>query len=135
MAELVSIEGLADAKAALESLSRDMRLKVVRGALRAAARPIVRQAKANAPVLTGLVRKRIGTFSSKIKRGRDGELGVFIKPRSSAAARKAKNKALDPYYYRFQEAGFHAVGTRRVNGGRTNRPANLKASGSRLTPG
>lgn len=135
MAEIVSVEGLADAKAALEALTRDLRRKVVRGALRDAARPIVQAAKSNAPVFSGLVKRRIGVFASRLKRGHSGEVGVYIKPRSSSAARKAKNRALDPFYYRFQEAGYHAVGSRRIKGGRRARAENLKASGARFIPG
>lgn len=133
MAEV--IEGLRDAKAALEALSKDMRKKVVRGALREAARPIVRQARSNAPKLTGLMAKRIGTFNSKIKRGQNGEIGVFIKPRISSKAKRLKLTNQDPYYYRWIEAGFHAVGSRRVRGGRNARVRNLKASGARFIPG
>jgi HK97 gp10 family phage protein len=135
MAEMLSVEGLKDAKAALDALTKDMRRKVVRGALRDAARPFVQAARANAPVLTGLMRKRIGTFTSKLKRGQNGEIGVYVKPRASNAARRAKNRALDPFYYRFQEAGFHAVGRRKVKGGRRARAANLAASGARFIPG
>ena len=135
MAESVRIEGLDDAKRAIEALTKDMRLKVVRGALREAARPIVRQARANVPVLTGLIRKRIGTFTSKIMRRQLGEVGVFIKPRISNKARRLKLNNQDPYYYRWVEAGYHAVGTRRVRGGRETRARNLKASGARFIPG
>ena len=135
MAEIVSIEGLKDAKEAIEALTRDMRKKVVRGALRDAAKPIVQAARANAPVKTGLVRKRLGVSASKLKRGKNGEVGVYIRPRATSLARKTKNRALDPFYYRFQEAGFHAVGSKRINGGRKNRAARLKASGARFVPG
>lgn len=135
MAEIVSLDGLKDAKQAIEALTKDLRRKVVRGALRAAARPIVQAARANAPVKTGLVRKRIGVSASKIKRGQNGEIGVYIRPTATRLARKTKNSALDPFYYRFQEAGFHAVGSRRIKGGRRNRAARLKASGARFIPG
>ncbi len=135
MAEIVSVEGLADAKRALEELSRDLRRKVVRAALRDAARPIVAQARANAPVRTGLVKRRIGVASSKLKRGQGGEIGVYIRPRASSLARRTKNRAQDPWYYRFQEAGFHAVGSRRVGGSRNNRADRLKQSGARFIPG
>ena len=135
MQEIISVEGLADAKAALDALTKDLRLKVVRGALRAAARPIVAAARANAPVRTGLVKKRIGTMASKIKRGQNGDIGVYIRPRATKLARKTKLVSQDPYYYKFQEAGFHAVGRHKVGGGRKNRAARLKASGARFIPG
>lgn len=139
MPDFFTIEGLSDAKRALEELTRDMRRRVVRGALLAAARPIVQAAKANAPVRTGLVKKRIGTFTSKIKNGRKGEYGVYIKPRATRAARKTKNRAQDPYYYKFQEEGFHAVGGRRVGGGSRRRKATLaklvRVGRARFIPG
>jgi HK97 gp10 family phage protein len=135
MAEFVSIEGLADAKRAIEELTKDLRRKVVRGALRDAARPIVRQARANAPVLTGLVRKRITVASSRIKRGQRGEIGVYIRPSATRLARKTKLTSQDPYYYRWQEAGFHAVGSRRVAGGRRNRVDRLRQMGVRFIEG
>lgn len=130
-----ALEGLADAKAAIEALTKDLRRRVVRGALRDAAKPIVKAARANAPVKTGLVQKRIGVSASKIKNGRNGELGVYIRPRATKLARKTKLRSQDPYYYRFQEAGFHAVGSRRVSGGRRARAANLKKSKARFIPG
>lgn len=135
MAEIVRVKGLADAKAAIEALTKDLRLRVARGALRDAARPIVNAAKTNAPVRTGLVKKRIGVSASKIKRGKTGEIGVYIRPRATALVRKTKLRAQDPWYYRFQEAGFHAVGRRRVGGGRRARAGRLKASGARFIPG
>jgi HK97 gp10 family phage protein len=135
MAEFVSIEGLADAKRAIEELTKDMRGKVVRGALREAARPIVRQARSNAPVLTGLVKKRITVASSRLYRGKGGVIGVYIRPSATKLARKLKLTSQDPYYYRWQEAGFHAVGTRRVAGGRRNRVDRLRTSGARFIEG
>lgn len=117
MTQYFTVHGIADAKRALDELTKDLRRRVIRGALLAAAKPIVQAAKANAPVKTGLVRRSIGAFTSKIKNGRNGEYGVYIKPRAGRVARKTKNKALDPFYYRFQEVGFRAVGGRRVTGG------------------
>lgn len=114
MTEFLRIEGLADAKRALDALSNGMRRKDVRGALREAAKPIVQQAKANAPVRTGLVKKRIGVSSSKIFKPSRGIVGVYIRPRATALARRTKLTSQDPFYYRFQEAGFYAVGRRRL---------------------
>jgi len=130
----IKIEGFEDAIQALIDLAKDMRRRVVRGALRAAARPIVNQARSNAPVRTGLVKKRMSVMTSRIAKGRN-EIGVYIRPRATALARREKIKALDPYYYKFQEAGFHAVGTRRVRGGRRARADNLRSSGARFIPG
>lgn len=127
MAEYVKLDGLADAKAAIESLTKEMRKKVVLRALKVAAKPMVSAAKANAPFKTGLVRNRIRVFVSKLKRGPKGEIGVYIKPRISAGARKSKDRSQDPFYYRFQEAGYHATGRKKVGGGRRLRSARLVA--------
>lgn len=132
---MADVVGIDDFNRAVDSLTRDLRRRVIYAALRAGARPIVRAAKANAPVKTGLVKKRIAVATSKIKRGRNGEIGVFIKPRISSKARKSKDRSQDPYYYVFQEAGFHAVGRRKVGGGRVNRAARIKASGARFIQG
>jgi len=102
------LKGLDDAKRAIEELIQDMRRKVVRAALRDAARPMVKQAKVNAPVKTGLVRRRISVFTSRIKRGQRGEIGVYIRPKATKSNRGKKG---DPFYYKFQEMGFHATGS------------------------
>ncbi|HJT63074.1 MAG TPA: HK97-gp10 family putative phage morphogenesis protein [Burkholderiales bacterium] len=134
------IEGLADLKLAVEALKQDMRKRVVRGALRDAARPIVNRAKQRAPVLKtpsryrtpGLLKRSIKVFSSKRYNGRDGTLGVFVAVRASKAklrasgGRGAKNPN-DPFYWFWQEFGFTAVGRRRVGGGRFTRPGRLEA--------
>jgi len=114
MAEYINISGLADAKRALEALPKDLRNRVVRGALRDAAKPIVQQAKANAPVRTGLVKRRITVNASRLRKKSRGEVGVYIRPRATALARRTKLRSQDPWYYKFQEAGFHAVGSRRM---------------------
>ena len=51
MADEIKVEGLADLKAAVEELTADLRKKVIVGALRDAAKPIVAAAKAAVPVL------------------------------------------------------------------------------------
>ena len=127
--------GWDDTKKAIEGLTKDMRLKVVRGALRQAARPIVNAARSKVPVRTGLVKKRIGVSTSKIHSRKYGEVGVYIRPKATQLARKKKIRSQDPYYYKFIEAGFHAVGTRKIKGGRRNRAERLKASGARFIPG
>lgn len=130
----VKVSGIADFKAAITALVADMRRKVVRAALRDAARPVIRAAQNNAPVLRvpkrnrrpGTLKRNIKVFASKVKNGRNGVLGVFIKVRASKAALKkgggagAKNPN-DPYYWLFQEFGFTATGRRRLRGGSRRR--------------
>lgn len=135
MSEYAQIIGLDDAKSALDNLVKKMRKKIVRSALRAASKPIIAAAKANAPIKTGLLQRRIGAFTSKKYNGRTGVIGLYIKPRSSAKARKTKNLSQDPFYYRFQEAGFHAVGSKRIAGGKRRRAATLATGKYRFIEG
>lgn len=119
MADAVKVTGLEDLKRAVDELSADMRKKVVIGALKDAAKPIVAAARAAAPVLKtpdprrtpGLIRDRIGVFTSKIFKGQDGVLGVMVRVKQNKGKRirgtKIKVRALqqDPFYARFLEVG------------------------------
>lgn len=134
---MANVEGIADFNAALTALTKDLRKRVVRSALRAAARPIINAAKSIAKVRTGLMKRRVVVTASRIKNGRNGTLGVYIKPKKARSA--SKGGKADPFYYKFVAAGFHAVGSRRVAGGRLTRKANLrsqvKAGRVRFVPG
>lgn len=134
---MANVQGIDDFNAALTALTKDLRKRVIRSALRAAARPIIRAAQSIAKVQTGLMRKRVVVTASRIKNGRDGTLGVYIKPKKGKSA--AKGGKLDPFYYKFVAGGFHAAGSKRVAGGKLTRKANLrsqvKAGKIRFIPG
>lgn len=134
---MANVQGIDDFNAALLALTKDLRKRVIRSALRAAARPIINAAKSIAKVRTGLMKKRLVVTASRIKNGRDGTLGVYIQPRKSKAVKKGSK--LDPFYYKFVAGGFHAAGRKRVAGGRLTRKANLasqvKAGKIRFIPG
>ena len=131
MAEIVGIE---DFNRAIAELTKDVRKRVVRAALRAAAKPMITAAKANAKELKkphpyrikGLMKSRVLASNSRIA-SRKKLIGLYIKPVARKGVTKGAKSPLDPYYYRFVAAGFHAVGTRRVKGGRLTRAMNLKA--------
>lgn len=131
-----SVEGIADFNKALLELKQDLRKRVVRSALRAAAKPIIAAAKAAAPVRTGLVRSRVVVTASRLATRR-GEIGVYIKPRSAKGVRKGSK--LDPFYFQFSITGFHATGGRKIYGGKLLRARNLagqvKAGRARFIPG
>lgn len=143
MAEIVGIE---DFNKALAELKRDVQKRVVKSALRAAAKPIMAASKAGSKVLKkpttyrlpGLMRDAIIAPNSRIA-SRKGMIGIFIKPRSKKGVTRGVKSPLDPFYYRFVAGGFHAVGSTRVKGGRLTRKTNLAAkveSGSaRFIPG
>ncbi len=153
MSEIVKMEGLESVRLALIETPKHLRLKVMHSILRKAAQPILRAAKSAAPVakkstsrvIPGLLKKTLGVTRSKLRSASRGEFGVFITARKPGAIKRigrASRKAGmggpnfgDPFYHRFQESGFHAVGSRRVKGGKSNREKNLKASGARFIPG
>lgn len=103
--------GLADLQKAVEELTADVRKKVVYAALRAAAKPILESARSKVPIKTGLVKSRIRVAASKVFRGQNGVLGVYINVRPEKGRRvkgtkvRVKVKGGDPYYWRFLELG------------------------------
>lgn len=152
MAEIIRVEGLDDLKTTLQGLPVHLRKKVMYKLLRKAAAPIIRMAKANAPVakratrrvIPGLIKNSIRTAISKFKKPAAGEFGIFIKPfvpgkvkSLQRRARKAGNSVNfgDPFYYKFVEFGFHAVGRKRIAGGRKRRAATLARGGYTKVPG
>lgn len=131
---MAEIHGIEDFNRAIAELSKDLRKRVLRTALRAAAKPIVTAIKAGSKVLQkphphrlqGTMRDSVKITASRINNGRNGVIGVYIKPKAPKGASGAKSP-LDPFYYRFVANGFHAVGSKRVAGGRFTRKANLSA--------
>jgi len=149
MAEIMSVEGLADVRARLESLPVHLRKKVMYSVLRKAAAPMIKAAKANAPVakkatrrvIPGLIKNTIRSAISKYRKPASGEFGIYIKPlvpgKIKSLKRKAGNAVYfgDPFYYKFQEFGFHAIGRKRIAGGRTRRADTLARGGYTKVPG
>lgn len=153
MAEIIRIDGLEEVRRALVETPVELRKKVIFRLLRRAAQPMVRAARAAAPraskatrrVIPGLLQRTLGVRTSRIKQASRGEFGVFITATTPPGVKRLKRAARkagaagpnfgDPFYHKFQEAGFHAVGTRRVGGGKRARAERLKASGARFIPG
>jgi len=117
MADFVSVAGLEDFKRAVEELSRDLRQKVVLGAIRDALAPAKAAAIANSPFVTGTLRRNIVVARSKIYKGQGGLLGMYLGVRKIKARRvkgtkvRIRVKGQDPYYAKFLEAGFHHYGS------------------------
>lgn len=153
MAEIISIDGLEEVRRALVATPVELRKKVIYRLLRKAAQPMARAARSGAPraskatrrVIPGLLQRSIGVRTSRIKQASRGEFGVFITATTPPGVKRLKRSARksgvagpnfgDPFYHRFQEAGFHAVGTRRVGGGKRARAERVKTSGARYIPG
>jgi len=152
MAEIIRVEGLADLKITLQGLPVHLRKKVMYRLLRKAAAPVLRAAKANAPVarkatssvIPGLIKNTLRIAISKFQKPSAGDFGVYIKPivpgkikSLQRRARKAGNDVNfgDPFYYKFQEFGFLAVGRRKAVGGKRARAARKASGAFRFIPG
>jgi len=115
MAETVKLEGLDDLNRAIKDLVGDLRRKVVRAALRDAAKPIQRAAVAAAPVLKkphpyrlpGTLKRSILVKASKRFNGAGGEIGVYVavRKRKGLGGKASARNPFDPFYWRFQEFG------------------------------
>lgn len=107
----VSLTGLKEAQRALYAYSRQLGDRVVLASLRQGANLVLRQARANAPVRTGLMKRALVVKRSKIYNGRRMEniLGLYLSLRKGPA-----------YYGKFQESGWRAgsKNTRQIPGKR-----------------
>lgn len=111
-AEFIRLKGVDDLKLALRDLDRSMRRKVLKAALRSAARVIQSDAKSRAPVLQmptprrvpGTVKRSIVVRASKLAR-RKNMVGVYVTVKASKA-RVKKDGRQDPFYFRFLEEGW-----------------------------
>ncbi len=115
----VELQGVDELKRALSGVSKKIRTKAVRSALRKAGNVIQAAARQSAPLLQvpvktrtkGTVKKRITVRASKFAR-QAGNEGVFIsvKPLRGKADTRRYGKAaaknpFDPYYWWFLEFG------------------------------
>ena len=120
-----TVTGIPDLKAALAEVSAQLRRRVLRNALAAAARVVRDDARSRTPVISaaaapvrkgyrtpGTVKRAIVVRTSKQAR-REGNVGVFVNVRpAKTGARGARNKN-DPFYWRFIEFGTRYLGARR----------------------
>lgn len=114
----VKLEGVDELKLALASVTKQIRTKAVRAALRKAGNVIKAEARQSAPVLSvptktrkpGTVKRNIMVRNSKFAR-QEGNEGVFVSVKPLRGSRQktlgkagAKNPN-DPFYWRFLEFG------------------------------
>lgn len=127
--DVIHVDGLEDAKRALEELPRKLRFGAIRTGLRGAGNIIKAEARIGAPVLqkptprriAGLVRRSITVRGSKLAKRR-GDVGVFVTVARSAKARQVgaftdlKSKRVvrpnDPFYFKFLELGTEKLAAR-----------------------
>jgi len=103
MTEVLQVRGLKEAEKAIYSYSKRMGDKVVLSALTNAARLFNRQAKKNAPIRTGRLRKAIQTRKSRIYNGRrNSKIGVYIRANPGKNRRDTKGA----FYAGFVEDGW-----------------------------
>ncbi|MGL5934258.1 MAG: hypothetical protein ACRCZI_01395 [Cetobacterium sp.] len=132
---MAKVLGIPDLRRALDGLASDLRKRVIVRGLRAGARVLVSHAKSIAPVLKeptknrrpGVLRQNIKTFVSK-KARQAGQLGVYVTVRASRRVIATKDRVNDPFYFRWQEAGWYATGRKKLSGGERKRKAE-RASG------
>jgi HK97 gp10 family phage protein len=109
-----TVSGIPDLKAALAGVVPELRRRVLRNALGAAARVVRDDARRRAPVLSptvnapyrtpGTVRKAIVVRTSKTAR-RAGNVGVFVNVRPAEKGQRGAKSKTDPFYWRFIEFG------------------------------
>lgn len=123
----IQIKGLRQLEDRMRNFPAKLQKRAIKKALSAGARLVVRAAKANAPEgatgalkrniiakagpkrrdIAGSTRYIIGVRHGKVNtRSTKSALGVVRKRRVSAYDKRGQ----DPYYYRFQERGFTAIG-------------------------
>ncbi len=139
MAE-IQIKGLPELRKALADLPGTIQRRAIRAGLNAASRIVRDKARAAAPMRTGALKRNIQAKMGKI---RGNSISAFVGveagpvPKPNAEGRVTfknrrgvlKSRKLsarekrgdDPYYYKFQERGFTAVGRRKARSGASKR--------------
>lgn len=136
----VEVHGLPEVLAKLESASVKMRRVISRRAVVAGARVIARQARANAPRRTGVLRRALfGHFSPK--RSRRDQLAVSL-VRARSGNKEGKHRVArgrtnrDAYYAGWVEFGHRIVPRKTATGSKfiTARRREAKSTGRRVPP-
>lgn len=113
----------------LKAVAPKLQKRAVSSALRAGARVVVKQAKANAPVDTGALKRNIIAKAGSKKYTKAGQVRVIIGVRHGRAGKNKKSayarRGEDPFYFRFQELGYLATGRKKAR----------KQSNARRVPG
>lgn len=146
MANDIPVKGLAEMRKALLDFPKKLQRRPLDKAMAAGARVIVAEARQLAPVRTGAVRRNIvakrgqkryapGADSYWIIGVRHGKTNTNTVTAGGRARRVSAydRKGEDPYYWRFQNLGYTAVGRRPALSGAKKRRG-VKASGRWIPP-
>ncbi|MGE0187647.1 MAG: HK97-gp10 family putative phage morphogenesis protein [Hyphomonadaceae bacterium] len=133
---MVEVRGLPELKKALKDLPGTSQRRGIRAGLNAASRLVRDKARVAAPVRTGVLKRNIqaklgrirgnsisayvGVEAGKVPEA-DGSGRVQFKTRRGVKSRKLsarERRGEDPFYYKFQELGFTAVGRRKGGTGK-----------------
>lgn len=137
----IQISGLAELERELKALPRKLQRRSLTNAIRAGGRIIQQEVKARAPVKSGALKRNL--LLKRGKRQFDGGLEARViigvqhgKVKTRGKLKGYDKKGVDPFYFRFQELGFTAVGRRKA-ASRSERGARKHGNRSygRLIPG
>jgi|LakMenEpi03Aug12_release.lakeMendotaPanAssembly.Ray.scaffolds.fasta_scaffold14059_15 HK97 gp10 family phage protein len=99
-----TVSGVDSLKAALKKLPPNIAEKLIKQTLRKAANDMARQARANAPVKTGRLRKSIRVANSRINRlNKNGKIGLYLRVNPGRSRKDPKGA----WYGQFVESGYN----------------------------
>jgi len=107
MAEILTVTGLRELEEALKRLPEAVAKKVLRKSVRAGAKLVVDEARANVPVDTGLTRRAIAARGGR-SRYANSVINVGVLSSGAKARRYIKIKGVKvdvPYYWKYLEFG------------------------------
>lgn len=119
MTTTVRIDGLAELERALRQFPVNLQRRALGAAMRAGAREITKEVKARAPVRTGALKRNVLAKRGRAQFDRGLVARQIVGVRHGRVKTRGKLSAYDkrgndPFYYRFQELGFTAVGRRKA---------------------
>lgn len=127
----IEVKGLKEVQKALYSYSQKMGDRVILAALRQGANLIKKAAAQNAPLgETGALKKSLRVSRSKIYRGANGIIGLFLTIRKGRGRKDPK----DAFYGRWIESGWNVRGNKKRGSIPVNR-GRKSALGIRDIPG
>ncbi|MGR8921868.1 MAG: HK97 gp10 family phage protein [Gammaproteobacteria bacterium] len=121
MAETFRVEGVKELNRALKRFPARLQGRATRAALLAGARVIARGAKSAAPRRTGALRKNIVAKRGNRRYDKPGRVRAIVGVRHGKTRTRGRQTAYDrrgqdPFYFRFQELGYRAVGRSKRRG-------------------